>query len=95
MFGFGEKAPPKKPAYGFYSKIAAELYGTFVYKTPAGKEVEVTAVFNVKDNGLRAYRWGDKTCVGEVTELVRFGKVPVRFDKEGQDRNGRKVKMAA
>ena len=92
MFGFNSESS-RKPAYGFYSKIAAELYGTYVYKTPAGKEIEVTAVFNVRDNGLRAYQWPDKDFVGEVSELVRYGKEPIKFDKEGQDRNGRKAKM--
>ena len=94
MLGFGDKAPPRKPANGFYSKIAADLYGTYVYKTPAGKEIEVTAVFNSRDNGNHFYNWADKDFVGEVLELVRWGKKPVKFDKEGRDRNGRKVKAA-
>ena len=91
MLGFNQR-PPRKPTHGFYSQIAAELYGTYVYKNPAGKEVHVTAVFNAKDNGDRAYQWIDKKYVGEVLELSRYGKAPVRFDKEGQDRMGRKLK---
>ena len=93
MFGF-ENKPPRKPVFGFYSQLAAELFGTYVYRTPSGKEIVVTAVFTSRDNGIRAYKWADRTCIGEVTELVRWGKAPIKFDKEGQDCNGRKVKAA-
>jgi len=77
--------------FGYFSQDAAELFGTYFYVNTDGKEVEVTQVFNIKSNGESEYHWADRQCVGEVKELVRFGREPVRFDRDGVPRLGKKV----
>ena len=87
---FGSNPSSRKPAFGLYSQSAAELFGSYVYKTSEGKELVVTQVFNNKD-GITDYLWPDKTFVGMVTEFVRWGKEPCRFDKDCKNRMGKRV----
>lgn len=77
--------------FGYFSEDAAELFGTYFYIDATGKEVEVTQVFNVKANGDAEYHWSDRKCVGEVKELVRYGREPIRFDRNGIPRLGKKA----
>lgn len=58
--------------YGWFSEKAAE-YGTSIYKTPEGKEVEVTLV---QDSEILSttYKWEDVIPVGEVTQYLRQGR---------------------
>jgi len=58
--------------YGFYSRKAADRYGSIVYKTPTGQEVEVTVIFSSPTH--ESYNWDDKICVGEITDYVRTVK---------------------
>ena len=54
--------------YGFYSAQAAKFYGSGIYTTPDGKEVEVTLV----DPSTKLdYRWPDTVFVGPVVDFVR------------------------
>ena len=58
----------------FYSKTAADLYGSSFYQTADGKEVEVTAVEPaMEDTGT--YKWPDRIAVGPVTHWIRKGWV--------------------
>lgn len=67
--------------YGYYSPKADSYYGTVVYKTPDGKEVYVTGVFESKESAEENYRWPDKVFVSEVTEFVRsYKRTGMLFD---------------
>lgn len=55
--------------YGFYSDTAAKQYGYHVYRTPDGREVYVTAIYDDPE-GL-GYMFDDKYKVGVVSEYVR------------------------
>ena len=55
--------------YGFYSQQAAKKIGVVEYATPDGGKVQVTAVGY--DPAGSFYHWGDKVCVGEVTNYIR------------------------
>lgn len=54
--------------FGFYSKEAAELFGTCIYRSVTGQEVEVTGVYGSLQSGEKNYLWKDKVFVGEVRE---------------------------
>ena len=74
-----------KKKYGFYSKKSVAMGGRItIYRTPDGKEVEVTCVAN--DPKGEFYQWDDKIAVGEVTEFVSVLKagVTVGYDNEGK-----------
>lgn len=58
----------EEQAVGIYSKKAAELYGTTVWLTPDGHEVEITA----KDKPS-SYKWDDAQIIGPVEKWVRSG----------------------
>jgi hypothetical protein len=61
--------------YGFFSKEAV-IFGTSIYGTPDGKEVEVTGIGDIPnpkdpDSG---YYFKDAIGVGEVTTWIRKGR---------------------
>ena len=63
-----------KQRLAFYSPSAAKEWGTLIYKTPDGGEVEVTGVMEgLEDNG--SYKWPDKVPV-IVTSYLRDGRLP-------------------
>lgn len=56
--------------HGWFSCKAKDMGGSSIYRTPAGQEVEVTAV--AKDLAWAdEYHWDDKQYVGPVSEWVR------------------------
>ena len=55
--------------YGFYSETASKQNGYHVYKTPDGREVNVTAIY--ADPEGSDYLWDDKRKVGVLGEYVR------------------------
>lgn len=57
--------------YGFYSATSAKRLGTRIWRTPDGREVEITAV---DDNEQTDPCWPDEQCVGPVTEVLREGR---------------------
>jgi hypothetical protein len=57
--------------YGFYSAEAAKFYGTHLYSTVDGQQVEVTSI--CRDIHGIDYKWKDKRFVGEVVKWL--GKV--------------------
>jgi len=61
-----------KKQYGAYSKEAAAQHGSEIYRTPDGKEVEVTT--RSYDPDFSYYLWGDKLSVGEITQWIRQGQ---------------------
>ena len=53
----------------WFSETAAPLYGSAIYRTPDGREVEITCL-----SDETFYKWPDKVCVGEdVTGWVWVG----------------------
>ena len=54
---------------GWYSSDAAKLFGTYIYLTADGGQVEVTNV-----GPGHNYNWPDKVMVGYVTYWLRKGK---------------------
>jgi hypothetical protein len=66
---------PPKPSIGFYSVKAATEFGSLIYLSPDGQEVEVTAVYDNQESGQQEYYWADKKCVGPVTKCLKTGKV--------------------
>lgn len=62
-----------KIQYGFYSKKCSERNGTFTYKTPDGREVEVSAVMSDREGS--AMVWDDKVFVSEVLGVLSGGFV--------------------
>jgi hypothetical protein len=58
--------------YAHYSPTAAKLYGTVIYSTPDGEEVEVTNVY--REGQGYFYNWEDKEEIGPVNEYLRQGK---------------------
>lgn len=58
--------------YGFYSERHARAYGTVIYSTPDGFQIEVTAVYRSRTPS--SYKWPDAGCVGEVVDFVRKGR---------------------
>lgn len=67
--------PLDKPAeyHAVYSLKAALKYGSGIWLTPDGREVEVTAVDESRENLYRIYGWEDKVYVGIVTKRLRQG----------------------
>jgi hypothetical protein len=55
--------------YGFYSSESANLHGYHIYKTPDGREVSVTAIY--QDPNGEDYKFDDTVKVGMVTDYVR------------------------
>ena len=62
---------PEKVKFGFFSETAAGKLGSLLYKRPDGTEVDVTAIYDTKEEGEKFYHWNDKVCVGEVTRFIR------------------------
>lgn len=68
----------KKPRtlHGWYSPTAAVDFGTLIYRSPDGEEVEVTAVSNHEDRS--GYEGGlyesDVDYLGPVNKWVRRGQ---------------------
>lgn len=58
--------------YGFYSEKASLTYGTTIWETTEGKEVEITTT-SISPGG-EDYHWPDKVCVGSVVQAIRPGK---------------------
>lgn len=55
---------------GWFSQIAIDRgWPTFIYLTPDGKEIEVTAVS--QDD---SYPFPDKVLLGPVVKFLRFGR---------------------
>lgn len=78
-----------KTSYGFFSEKASKDYGSLIYATPDGREVEITAVYH--DAVAESYKWPDKKYVGEVTEWVRDGRTVsemVRLQRENSRKSG-------
>jgi hypothetical protein len=63
-----------KKKYGLYSEKAAEKFGTFIYSTPTGKEVEITCITKRKYLWARDYKWTDTKFIGQVTNFVKTGR---------------------
>ena len=59
--------------WGFFSATAYEKFGSFIWETPEGKEVEVTGITH-EENGS-SYKWPDKIPVGQVIKYVKAGHV--------------------
>jgi hypothetical protein len=57
--------------YGFYSKQAADRWGSHIYLNPAGEEVEITVIGDTPENSW--YGWEDKKSCGEVTLYLHKG----------------------
>jgi len=57
--------------YGFYSRKAAETFGSSIYRHVSGDVVEVTCVCPTMDSSI--YKWDDKVYVGEVTNYICSG----------------------
>ena len=54
---------------GLYSAKADSLFGHFLYETPEGKTVVVTAVYNKGDE--HSYEWDDKIVIGPLSRFIR------------------------
>ena len=52
--------------YACYSETAAK-FGTILYQTPNGNEIEVTGVM-MDDPACEFYCWEDKVLLGEVVD---------------------------
>lgn len=62
-------------SYGLFSEQAANEFGSSIFLTPDGKEVEVTFVYTT-DGFSADYGFADKVFVGQVTEFLRKGRIP-------------------
>ncbi len=62
--------------YGFFSAKAAEKWGSSLWKTPSGAEVEVTCV-STDQEIPSGYLWADTVCRGAVVSYSRE-TVPTR-----------------
>jgi len=58
--------------YGVYSARFAELYGSSIYSTPDGKEVEVSGVY--EDQECSPFTWEDRVLLGPVDQWLRHGQ---------------------
>jgi len=59
--------------HGYYSVKAAEVCYTCIYETETGEEIEITAVYNSKEEADDNYLWDDKVYVGVVAKFLRKG----------------------
>lgn len=59
----------KKVLHGFYSVKQSKVTGVVVYKTPDGKEVEVTSVHDDRNN--HGIMWDDVAYIGVVSSYVK------------------------
>lgn len=67
--------------YGWFSaKQKAEGGGTFIYCTPACREVECSEINS--DSNKSMMNWDDIVCIGEVREFVRDGQRDSRFIRD-------------
>lgn len=63
----------KEQYFGWYSESFANRYGSVIYSTPDGKEVEVTEV--VSDTWAKSeYTPSDGKFIGELKGYLRRGK---------------------
>ena len=69
-----------KQYYVYYSPKAAKIYGSSIYLTTDGKEVEGTLLC-LKDEESK-YFWDDKQFVGPVSKYLRRGEVGVHDNRE-------------
>lgn len=60
--------------HALFSEQAANQFGSFIYSTPDGREVEVTNVYP-SEGAEPMYGWADKVHVGEVKEWLRKGRL--------------------
>ena len=67
--------------YGFYSEKMARKYGTYVYTTPEGEEIEVTEAGRNPEHGMG---WDDVQSLGEVVKHIRRGRKGERTIHEEQ-----------
>ena len=59
--------------YGIYSKKSIDAgFGSIIFSTPDGGEVEVTAVIS-KGDDFQDYGWDDKKFVGPVVNYLHDG----------------------
>ncbi len=56
---------------GYFSTKAKQKYGSTIWKSVTGEDVEITGTGNEN----YPYLWDDKICVGEVVNYVRPGLV--------------------
>lgn len=64
---------PTTALLGFYSQQSVDLgYGTSMWNTPDGKQVEITVV--LRPGTEDSYQWPDKKFVGLVTTWARVGR---------------------
>ena len=69
--------PKQNIKYAFYSSLAAKEFGTVIWRTAEGVEVELTAVYDTP-NG-EGYMWGDKIFLCEVVDFVRRGRISMEI----------------
>lgn len=67
--------PDDKPIeyHAVFSLQAAFEYGSGIWLTTDGREVEVTCVDESRENLYKIYQWKDKVYVGLVTKRLRQG----------------------
>ena len=58
--------------YGVFSERASQLSGTTIYRTPDGKEVEVSGIYD--DPDCTGFMWPDKVLLGPIEHRVREGR---------------------
>jgi hypothetical protein len=58
--------------YACFSEEGANLFGSSIYLTLDGKEIEVTGVYF--DPECEGYCWDDKVLLGPVERWVRHGR---------------------
>jgi len=59
--------------HAWYSRSAAEIYGSTIYLSEDGKEVEVTCCAEKLEYG-ETYLWHDKIYVGRVKNFLMAGQ---------------------
>lgn len=61
---------------GWYSLKQAANFGSLIYRTPTGEDVEVTTITSTDDRD--GILWDDLVCRGPVVDYVRVGIPPAR-----------------
>ena len=65
--------------YGYFSQQSINKgFGSCIYSTPDGREVEVTSIGTTSDPKDSGYMWKDTVVIGQVVEWVRDGKKETR-----------------
>lgn len=66
---------------GMYSEEAAFDYGTTIWRTPEGTEVEITAAVGKAED----YKWRDAREIGKVIAFVRRATIGEHRYDEGNN----------